>query len=176
MPNLEAFRQPMCNLLAQAGIIITDTEREGLELTDLGLGNFQAEGLGLVVYENNDRYCAKELMLLPGQTCPQHRHPPVDDDPGKMETFRVRLGEVYLHVEGPATPDLRATPPAGKESYYAAAAREVVLRPGEQYTIPPNTEHWFQAGPAGAVVSEFSSTSRDEFDVFTDPQVRRVSK
>jgi D-lyxose ketol-isomerase len=48
-----------------------------------------------------------------------------------------------------------------------------VLRPGEQFTIPPDTLHWFQAGPEGAVVSEFSSTSRDELDVFTDPAVRR---
>ena len=46
-------------------------------------------------------------------------------------------------------------------------------RPGEQHTIPPDTLHWFQAGPDGAVVSEFSSTSRDELDVFTDADVRR---
>jgi D-lyxose ketol-isomerase len=48
-----------------------------------------------------------------------------------------------------------------------------VLRPGEQFTIPPNTLHWFRAGPEGAVVSEFSSTSRDELDEFTDPRIRR---
>ena len=51
---------------------------------------------------------------------------------------------------------------------------ELELRPGEQYTIPPDTLHWFQAGPDGAVVSEFSSTSRDELDVFTDPRIVRV--
>jgi D-lyxose ketol-isomerase len=50
----------------------------------------------------------------------------------------------------------------------------VVLRPGDQYTLPPDTLHWFQAGPAGAVVSEFSTTSLDELDVFTDPEVRRL--
>jgi D-lyxose ketol-isomerase len=36
--------------------------------------------------------------------------------------------------------------------------------------------HWFQAGPEGAVVSEFSSTSVDKTDVFTDPEVRRITK
>jgi D-lyxose ketol-isomerase len=51
---------------------------------------------------------------------------------------------------------------------------EVRLRPGEQYTIPPDTLHWFQAGDDGAVVSEFSTRSRDEFDVFTDPAVERA--
>ena len=53
-------------------------------------------------------------------------------------------------------------------------AGDIVLAPGEQYTIPPDTLHWFQAGGEGAVVSEFSTTSRDELDVFTDPAVRRV--
>jgi D-lyxose ketol-isomerase len=49
-----------------------------------------------------------------------------------------------------------------------------VLKPGGQYTIPSNTLHWFQAGNRGAIVSEFSSTSRDETDLFTDPQIKRV--
>jgi D-lyxose ketol-isomerase len=50
---------------------------------------------------------------------------------------------------------------------------EIALRPGEQYTIPPDTLHWFQAGPEGAVVSEFSSRSTDENDIFTNPEIRR---
>ncbi|EMH4004539.1 D-lyxose/D-mannose family sugar isomerase, partial [Providencia stuartii] len=52
--------------------------------------------------------------------------------------------------------------------------RFILLKPGEQYTIKPNTLHWFKAGSMGAVVSEFSSESRDEFDIFTDPRVRRL--
>jgi D-lyxose ketol-isomerase len=51
---------------------------------------------------------------------------------------------------------------------------EIQLNPGDQYTIVPNTLHWFQAGPQGAVISEFSSTSRDDLDIFTDPRIRRV--
>jgi D-lyxose ketol-isomerase len=35
------------------------------------------------------------------------------------------------------------------------------------------TRHWFHA-PNGAVVSEFSTQSRDEFDRFTDPEIVRV--
>jgi D-lyxose ketol-isomerase len=50
---------------------------------------------------------------------------------------------------------------------------ELVLRPGDQHTIPPDTLHRFQAGDEGAVVSEFSSTSRDDLDVFTDPAIVR---
>ena len=43
-------------------------------------------------------------------------------------------------------------------------------------TIPPDTLHWFQAGAEGAVVSEFSSTSIDEADVFTDPDIQRSTR
>ena len=50
---------------------------------------------------------------------------------------------------------------------------ELVLRPDEQLTVPPDTLHWFQAGDEGAIVSEFSTTSRDALDVFTDPRIVR---
>ena len=35
--------------------------------------------------------------------------------------------------------------------------------------------HWFQAGDEGAIVSEFSTRSRDEFDIFTDLRIRRAT-
>ena len=137
--------------LEAAGIALTDTERASIEVADFGLSRLREIGLQLLVYVNADRYCAKELVLYPGQTCPEHRHPPFAGAPGKEETFRCRAGLVHLHVAG----------------------KEIVLRPGEQFTIPPDTLHWFQAGPEGAVVSEFSSTSRDDLDVFTHPAVQR---
>lgn len=63
--------------------------------------------------------------------------------------------------------------PEGSEAHYTVF-NEVVLAPGGQFTIPPDTLHWFQAGNQGAIVSEFSSTSRDEYDMFTDPRIRRL--
>jgi len=139
-------------MLADAGIVLRPDERGAIEVADFGLGRHDEIGLQIVVYVNTERVCAKELVLFPGQTCPEHRHPPVADDPGKEETFRCRTGLVRLHVEGEG---------------------EIVLRPGDQHTIPPDTLHWFQAGEDGAVVSEFSTRSRDETDVFTDPRIRR---
>jgi D-lyxose ketol-isomerase len=59
---------------------------------------------------------------------------------------------------------------------FLTVGHEVVLRPGDQYTLPPNSLHWFQAGDMGAIVSEFSSTSTDENDRYTDPCVRRVGR
>ena len=155
--------------LEAAGVTLTPEERAAIEVADFGLGRLRDVGLQLVVYVNTDRYCAKELVLLPRQTCPEHRHPPFDGTPGKEETFRCRSGLVYLYVEGPPTGD-----PACRFDGPHSAAHEVALRPGDQHTIPPDTLHWFKAGPEGAVVSEFSSTSRDDLDVFTDPAIRRA--
>jgi D-lyxose ketol-isomerase len=137
--------------LAAAGVVLTDADRGSIEVADFGLGRLRDIGLMVLVYVNTDRYCAKELVLYPDQTCPEHRHPPFDVTPGKEETFRCRSGLVRLYLDD----------------------EEIVLRPGEQRTIPPDTLHWFQAGEEGAVVSEFSSASRDDLDVFTDPEVRR---
>ena len=151
MTDAEA-RERTAAMLAKAGIVLTPAERESIEVTDFGLGRLEEIGLQLVVYVNTERVCAKELVLFGGQTCPEHRHPPTDGGPGKEETFRCRRGTVHLHVEG---------------------RDELVLEPGDQQTIPPDTLHWFQAGDEGAVISEFSTRSRDELDVFSDPQIVR---
>ena len=138
--------------LRAAGVALSDEEAAAIEVADFGLGRLREAGLLILVYVNTDRYCAKELVLYPSQMCPEHRHPPFEDTPGKEETFRCRHGSVHLYVEGNG---------------------EVVLGPGDQFTIPPDTLHWFEAGDEGAIVSEFSTRSRDETDVFTDPLIRR---
>ncbi len=171
--ELRKWQQKAYDYLQRAGIVLTPEERENIEIADLGLGDFERTGLALVVYVNTERVCAKELVLLPGQTCPQHFHPPVNGQPGKEETFRCRWGEVYLYVPGEPTPNPRAKPPAGDEEYYTVW-HEIVLRPGDQYTLYPETWHWFQGGPEGAVVSEFSTRSTDENDLFTDPRIKRL--
>ena len=166
-------RRKSLEMLSKAGIVLTREEVEQFEVADFGLGQLDTWGLQLITYTNNERYCAKDLILFGRQTCPEHLHPPVGSDPGKMETFRCRLGEVFLYVEGEKTAPFRARIPADGQEYLTVF-HEIVLHPGEQYTIPPNTLHWFQAGREGAIVSEFSSTSRDELDIFTDPRIKRA--
>ena len=80
--------------------MLAEEERAAIEVADFGLSRLREIGLQLLVYVNTDRYCAKELVLYPGQTCPEHRHPPFDGTPGKEETFRCRRGLVQLYVEG----------------------------------------------------------------------------
>ena len=110
---------------------ITVLESEPIEIADFGKNNLEKIGLQLCVYINTERVCAKEMVLFPHQTCPEHKH---------VET------DVY---------------------------HEIALTPGMQHTIYPGTLHWFQAGDEGAVISEFSTRSTDETDVFTDKSIIR---
>lgn len=172
--------QRTLHFLQQAQIILTEEEQQRIDIATFGLPDYPVSGLQLLTYVNSPRYCAKELVLFPRQTCPEHLHPPFAGTPGKQETFRCRWGEVYLFVDddsltpNDATGQPICTVPEGSETWYTCT-RYILLRPGEQYTIAPNTRHWFQAGDQGAVVSEFSSESRDELDIFTDPRVNRLA-
>ncbi|TXK85030.1 D-lyxose/D-mannose family sugar isomerase [Paenibacillus sp. N3.4] len=166
-------QEQAATMLKVAGIALTEHEILHIEVAGFGLNQLDVQGLQLITYVNTDRYCAKELVLFPHQTCPEHLHPQVHGELGKMETFRCRTGTVFLYVEGEAAPIIQAKIPVNSEAYYSVF-HEVALSPGEQYTIQPGVKHWFQAGAEGAIISEFSSTSRDEYDIFTDPRIERM--
>jgi D-lyxose ketol-isomerase len=170
--ELDAARARAADVLARAGLAMTRAELEAMEVADFGLSSLDETGLEIVVYVNTERVCAKELVMFPRQLCPEHRHPPFDGTAGKEETFRCRAGTVYLYTPGEPTPQPAARVPAdGAFTVW----HEIVLTPGMQYTIEPDTLHWFQAGDDGAVVSEFSTQSRDGLDVFTDPRIQRTT-
>ena len=168
----DAARAQAARVLDRAGLAMTQAELEAIEVADFGLSNLEETGLEVVVYVNTERVCAKELVMFPWQLCPEHRHPPFDGTPGKEETFRCRAGTVYLYTQGdPARQPAARVPADGVFTVW----HEIVLTPGMQYTIEPDTLHWFQAGEHGAVVSEFSTQSRDDLDVFTDPRIQRTT-
>lgn len=170
--ELDAAKERAAVALAEAGIVLTPAEREAIEVADFGLSRLGEIGLEIVVYVNTERVCAKELVLFPRQTCPEHRHPPFGGSAGKEETFRCRRGVVYLYTEGEPSPNPACRPPELDAGAFTVW-HEIALRPGDQHTVPPNTLHWFQAGDEGAIVSEFSTTSTDELDVFTDSRIGR---
>lgn len=157
----------------KAGIVITESEAERIEVCDFGLDKVEEVGLQILTYINTERVCAKEMVLTPWQTCPEHKHVPTNGIEGKEETFRCRYGKVYLYVTGEGKKeDVKAKIPETDVTVF----HEVILTPGEQYTIMPETWHWFQAGEDGAVVSEFSTRSTDETDCFTDKRIIREPK
>ncbi len=161
----------------RAGIALTEDEKNKIEVTDLGLGIVKEVGLHLLTYVNTEKCCAKEMVLRPFQTCPEHWHPAGVENgvpfEGKEETFRVRRGTCYLYVSGAGKKEnIKARIPKTDVSVF----HEIVLHEGDQYTIYPNTRHWFQAGAEGAIVSEFSTRSRDEYDLFEDKRIIRVQE
>ena len=166
----EEGRKKALEFFKKANVIITEEEKGHIEVADFGLGDLWNTGLEILTYVNTDRVCAKELVLTPFQTCPEHRHPKMEDYPGKEETFRCRYGTVYLYVDGEETRNRAVEPPTGTYTVF----HEVKMTAGQQYTIYPNTKHWFKAGAEGAVVSEFSTSSFDECDIFTDKNIKRI--
>ena len=171
--TIARMRQCAKEMYEKAHIVMSPEETENIEVADLGLNEIEKTGLLIVTYINTDIYCAKEMVLLPGQTCPEHIHAPIEAEhyAGKQETFRCRYGKVYLYVDGPGNKeDVQAVIPPSDVTVF----HQIVLNPGEQHTIMPGTKHWFQSGPEGAVISEFSTKSTDETDVFTDKRIVRI--
>ena len=168
--EFEMVKKQTLEFFKKAHIILTEEEKRKIEIADFGLDQIEKIGIQIITYVNTDRYCAKEMVLLPNQTCPEHKHPAHNGQMGKEETFRCRYGKVYLFVEGEKNE--RHVEPPDKEHF--TVFHEIMLNPGEQHTIPPNTLHWFKAGNEGAVISEFSSHSDDASDIFTDPRIKRI--
>ncbi len=67
----EETRAKTLQYLKRAGIAVTRAEEGQIEVAEYGLGELDVTGLELLVYVNTDRCCAKELVLFPGQTCPE---------------------------------------------------------------------------------------------------------
>ena len=168
----EEMKQKALAYYQKAGIILTEEEKARIEVADFGMGMVEKVGLQLLTYVNTQRVCAKEMVLLPYQVCPEHMHVPTNGLEGKEETFRCRFGKVYLYTdENPAAraEDISIPLPNTDVTVFT----ETILEPGQQYTLMPGTLHWFVGGPEGAVISEFSTRSTDETDVFTDPRIVR---
>ena len=172
--KLDIFKEKLIEIYRKSQIYFKASELKSMEITDFGLKDFFNIGLGIIIYINTEKVCAKELAMTPFQICPQHKHPNTLNRSGKEETFRCRWGQVYIYVQGERKKKVKAKIP-DKYSEGFNVFNEIVLKPGDQYTLKPNTWHWFQAGPEGAVLSEFSTHSFDKGDIFYDKNIERIA-
>ncbi len=159
-------------LLRLTGVALTAGELARVAVADFGLGELDQTGAQILTLLDSSEIAVKLIALFPGQTLPEHRHPPLGPYPGKAETLRCEVGTIVLYTEGEPVDHPVAAPPVLRRASYTVW-HEVVLAPGDQITLASNTLHWFQAGPGGAVVWSFSTRATDVADVFTDPEVRR---
>ena len=174
--DYERMRRVALEYYDRAHIVLTDEEKERIEVADFGLDKVDEVGLQILTYVNTERVCAKEMVLAPRQACPEHKHVPSESSDGKEETFRCRYGKVYLYTDDGGVSKSEDVSLGFLPDTTLSVFRETVLLPGEQFTIMPGTLHWFCAGDEGAVISEFSTRSTDETDVFTDTRIVRAPK
>lgn len=172
--EVEVARKKAMEMMIDAGINIGKDEIEKIEVADFGLNDLENEGAQIFTFVNTDRIGAKVIALFPGQTLPEHWHPPVGDDPGKEEIIRVIKGVVRAYLPGKDTLTDGFIPKDKETSYICR--NEVVMGEREQIVLEPGTKHWFQAGEDGAVLYSFSTTVRDIKDRFSDPEIDRITK
>lgn len=153
-------------MISQSGFVLSAGDLSALAVDDFGLGHFESEGFVWVDLLRSAKVRVALITLLPGQSLPQHVHPPYEGEAGKEETMRVLWGQARIYVPGPANNPNVAVPP-GKEAYYTVY-HEVILEAGDQYAISSNTEHWFQGGPEGAVTITFQNRVDETRNIFKD--------
>lgn len=157
-------------LLSKTNLPLTQQELESMELAGFGLNHPAVEGAQIITMFSTPRVAGKVIVLLPGQTLPEHRHVDKGNHTAKEEIVRVVWGKLTLYVDGPGN-DLSRIP-AGKEFAYCART-PLELGVCGQHIIAPGTAHWFSPGVEGCVLYSFSSAALDATDVFTDPAVVR---
>ena len=172
--NEEAAKRAYLGFLKQSGYPVNDTIAKKLFVTDFGLGRFTDAGLGVIVWWGDEKYnySGLDAYLLPGQIIPEHWHAKLRNIPEKMESWLVRHGEVYAYAEGAPTPNMKAKL-TDADAAYVTMKNERILRVGEIAGIShPLEKHWMQAGPEGAVFTEFSTFHSGEAVKFTDPKIK----
>ncbi len=169
--ELDEVCQKAIVMIEEAGIFLTDQDKEKITAADFGMSRLQKEGIQILTLFDTDRIAGKILVLLPFQTEPEHWHPSVGNDPGKEEVIRALGGELYFYIPGEDNMK-KGFIVEGKDDYYTMR-HEVDMKPGDQLILPAGTKHWFQAGPSGAVMYSFSTKVRDALDQFSDPNINR---
>ena len=115
-----------------------------IEITDFGKGDFDRLGLALIVRVSEAEYASKWLVVLRGQSCPNHCHEKI------KETFFLIRGDVILWVNG----------------------QETRMKPGDQITLPPGTWHKFTSDH-GALIEEVTNRQVPDDSIFEDKSIQR---
>lgn len=145
------------------------------DITDFGLGNFNASGLVLVNLAEEAEYCEKIMYGRKGQVTPAHYHKK------KKEDIICRNGvlTIRLWLNDPATAvteELVEVKINGKMEK-VPQGKELHLKSGERITIPPYLWHEFFASSEECMTGEVSTANDDVNDnFFSNPEIGRFSE
>lgn len=170
LPPETARKQAFAAMVA-AGVPLAFEEQSKIEVTDFGLKRFDLEGACIATLISTERYALKAIWLHPSQRLPEHKHPRVGHDRGKLETIRIAAGRMRLFRE--AMPEDSRGEIVGRHEEHYTCPYAYDLERGGQHTLQPGERHSFHAGENGTVLYSVSSTVRDGLDEFTNPHVVR---
>ncbi|MGL5681603.1 MAG: hypothetical protein ACRDDZ_00945 [Marinifilaceae bacterium] len=159
-------------MLAHYGITLSPFMRENLWITDFELGDFENCGMAgfFWVNDDNSKYFAHEIYLLPGQMITEHKHVPTEKFAAKMESWVVKEGWAYNFSVGEETPNCPKLPAC--QEGFITAKNYVVQKPNEIVHLKEiETPHFLLAGDNGAVIMEFASYHDGDGLRFTNPNV-----
>ena len=128
--DYEAAQRRATDLLKKTSLALTDEELAQIKVADFGLSELDQSG-GQILTLVDSEIAVKLIAMFPGQTLPEHRHPPLGDYPGKAETIRCEWGELYLYAEGDPTPNPQGCTSAAspRHVHRLARARSASRRP-----------------------------------------------
>ena len=140
------------------------------DITDFGLGDFDAFGLTLVNLATEPEYCEKLMFARDGQTTPCHCHA------RKKEDIICRAGTLMLRLwEGP--PGVALDPfcvPVDGRPHKVRPGDPLVLSAGSRVTLAPGVWHLFAPQGGECIIGEVSTANDDVNDnVFLDPAIGR---
>ena len=173
--NVEAGKDAYIKLMKYHGYPIFPGLREGLWVSDYGLGQFTKLGLGAYMFldEQEGNYMGQDLYLLPGQMLPEHYHLATAKTGPKMEGWHVRYGISYVYGEGERTKNIKAVIPKCHMNGTVSVRHEVILHQGQTATLNrPTARHWQFGRPEGAIVSEYATYNDNDGVRHSDPKIR----
>ena len=143
------------------------------DVTDFGLGDFNASGLVLINLAEEPEYCEKIMYARKHQTTPAHTHAK------KKEDIIVRHGQLAVKVwkgkpgEYEGSFDLRVSGKIQK----VASGEVLHLVAGERVTLTPGIYHEFYPESEECIIGEVSTANDDMNDnFFIYPDIGRFSQ
>lgn len=172
--NVERGKDAYIAMMKYHGYPVFDGLREGLWVSDYGLGQFTKLGLGAYGFLNEEDgwYMGQDLYLMPNQMLPEHYHLNTAKGSAKMEGWHVRHGTSYVYGEGKPTKNIKAVIPKCHMNGTVSVRHEDILNVGQVATLNRATaRHWQFGGPEGAVISEYATFHDNDGVRHSDPKI-----